>query len=224
MSAIFPYIDKAISESKKPIIVEIGVARGEDTTKIIDRLAAHHKDTAYEYYGFEPDPRNIATIKKERINHFIHLIPAAVGDANKRATFHQSGGTNPEFGYEHSLSGSLKKPVNHLTAHPWCKFETTAEVRMVTLNAFFEMFSPTHIDFIWCDVQGAEDLVLAGGDFALAHTRYFYTEYYNHEMYQGQIPAAEIHRRLGPGWRVVEMWPYDILFENTCQIKRSVSS
>lgn len=216
MSDIFTHIDRAILESPRPIFVEIGAARGEDTSKIIGRMSAVKPGVAYEYYAFEPDPRNIASIKNGPSNPFIHLIPAAIGDANRRTMFHQSGGTNPQFGYEHTLSGSLKKPVQHLQAHPWCKFDTTVEVRMMTLDSFFDAFSLPHIDFVWCDVQGAEDLVLAGGMNALAHTRFFYTEYYNHEMYAGQIPAAEIHRRLGGMWRVVEQWSNDILFENLC--------
>jgi len=202
------------------VFVEIGAARGEDSARIVERLATLNPYILYEYYAFEPDPRNIASIKSSQVNERIHLIPAAVGDENKRVVFHQSGGKNPQFGYEHTLSGSLKKPVQHLQAHPWCKFDTTIEVRMVTLNSFFEMFSLTHIDFIWCDVQGAEDLVLSGGAFALEHTKFFYTEYYNHEMYEGQIPAPEIHRRLGPNWKIVDQWTNDILFENTCPIPK----
>jgi len=216
MSDIFAHIDRAIQESPRPVIVEIGAARGEDTVRIIDRITALKPNVAYEYYAFEPDPRNIADIKKGRANQIAHLIPAAVGSSNKRATFHQSSGTNPQSGYEHTLSGSLKKPVQHLQAHPWCKFEKQIEVRVMTLNSFYEAFSLTHIDFIWCDVQGAEDLVLDGGDCALAHTRFLYTEYYNNEMYAGQIPSSEIHRRLGSMWKIVEQWPNDILFENLC--------
>lgn len=214
--AIFAHIDRAIVESPRPVIVEIGAARGEDTSRILRRLKELKPNMPYEYYAFEPDPRNIEDIKRGQSYQEIHLIPAAVGDANKRTVFHQSSGKNPQFGYEHTLSGSLKQPVQHLQAHPWCKFDKQIEVRMMTLNTFFEAFSLTNIDFIWCDVQGAEDLVLAGGDYALAHTRFLYTEYYNHEMYQGQIPAPEIHRRLGSMWKIVDQWPYDILFENLC--------
>src|SRR5512137_2653122 len=123
MSDIFAHIDRAIMESPRPVIVEIGAARGEDTSRILSRLNALKPDSIYEYYAFEPDPRNIDSIKQSRSNHFVHLIPAAVGDANKRTQFHQSGGTNPQFGYEHTLSGSLKQPVQHLQAHPWCRFD-----------------------------------------------------------------------------------------------------
>lgn len=216
MNSVHDYLDQAIAASPRPIIVEIGAARCEDSMSIIERIHRIKPGVPYEYYAIEPDPRNIAEIKKSEANQYVHLVPAAIGDANKRTQFHQSGGTNPQFGREHTLSGSLKRPVEHLQAHPWCEFKQQAEVRMMTLNSFFETFSLPHIDFIWCDVQGAEDLVIAGGSYALAHTRFFYTEYYNNEMYEGQIPAPEIHRRLGSAWSLVNQWPNDILFENLC--------
>lgn len=219
MNNIFEYIRQIISAVERPIVVEIGAAKCEDSSRIIQQLVAKGP---YEYYAFEPDPRNIETIKRSKVNELLHLIPTAVGDADKRSTFHQSGGTNPSFGYEHTLSGSLKKPVEHLAAHPWCKFEKQTEVRVMKLDTFFTAFSLPYINFIWCDVQGAEDLVLAGGMNALAHTRFFYTEYYNNEMYEGQIPAEEIRNRLGTSWRIVEQWPGDILFENLCPRQKSV--
>jgi hypothetical protein len=77
-----------------------------------------------------------------------------------------------------------------------------------------------YIDFIWCDVQGAEDFVLAGGDRALTRTRFFYTEYYERQMYEGQITARDIHDRLPGTWKVVEQWANDILFENTATVGR----
>ena len=93
-------------------------------------------------------------------------------------------------------------------------FERQVEVRVITLDDFYDLYSLPYIDFIWCDVQGAEDLVIAGGRRALAHTRYFYTEYYDTQMYEGQIGAREIHARLPGTWKVVEQWPYHILCEH----------
>jgi hypothetical protein len=44
------------------------------------------------------------------------------------------------------------------------------------------------IDFIWADVQGAEeDLILGGLDTLRKRTKYLFTEYNNSEMYEGQI-------------------------------------
>lgn len=219
MPDIFDHVKTALTQTERPIFVEIGAARGEDTEKLVRTIFDNHKGPVFEYYAFEPDPRNIESIKRSDVRLLIHLLQAAVGDVNGRAVFNQSGGTNPSFGYEHTLSGSLKKPVDHLQAHPWCKFENQIEVRVVALDDFYDLYSLPHIDFIWCDVQGAEDLVLKGAQMALQHTRYFYTEYYNNQMYSGQINARDIFDRLPGKWRIVEQWSNDILFENTCPIQ-----
>lgn len=221
---IFDHIDKAIRESDRPIFVEIGAAKGEDTIQIIGRMDAIKPGATYEYYAIEPDPRNIKTFRDSRVNFLAHLVPVAIGNSCSRQKFNQSGGTNPQFGYEHTLSGSLKKPTLHLQAHPWCKFDTQAEVRVVTLDAFQEFFSIPYIDFIWCDVQGAEDLVLEGGMFALQHTRFFYTEYHSTPLYEGAPNAALIAHTLGKNWKLVEQWQHDVLFENTCYQKSPSSA
>jgi FkbM family methyltransferase len=214
MPDIYSHIDRIILGSTRPIFVEIGAAWGDDTAKIIERLTTLKPGVAFEYYAFEPDPRNLAGLEKAATHPSVHIIPAAVGDTDRRATFHQSGGKNPWYGYEHTLSGSLKQPVEHLRHYPWCKFDATVEVNVTTLDTFFEAFGLSHIDFIWCDAQGAEDMILAGGAKALARTKFLFTEYYNNEMYDGQIPDKEILRRLGAGWKIVEQYPFEILFEN----------
>lgn len=216
MNRVYDYIDFAVKGSKKPIILEIGAAKCEDSPRILDQIfAVNPAPDAYEYYAFEPDPRNIEQIKASWINSRIHLIPAAVGNTCGRRMFNQSSGINPEFGYEHTLSGSLKKPTLHLQAHPWCKFQSQVEVRVVTLDAFQQFFSLPHIDFIWCDVQGAEDLVIEGGATALQKTHFFYTEYHSVPLYDGALDAAMIHQLLGSNWKLVQKWQYDVLFENT---------
>ena len=86
---------------------------------------------------------------------------------------------------------------------------------MITLDSM----DFSKVDWIWCDVQGAEDLVIAGGQETLARTRFFYTEYIECEAYEGQIGRDEIHRRLPGTWRIAEdyrQWAQggDCLFEN----------
>ena len=224
MGDIFDYLKLAVQGIVRPVVLEIGAARGEDTSRLIRTIADNcRQDTRIEYYAFEPDPRNAEDIKKSEIRFLVHFLQVAIGNEDKRILFNQSGGRNPSFGYEHTLSGSLKAPKDHLAAHPWCKFDTKVEVRMMRLDTFFKAYSVPHIDFIWCDVQGAEDLVIQGGQEALKHTRFLYTEYYNNEMYEGQISAREIYDRLPGKWRVVEQWQNDILFENTCPIQTSAS-
>ncbi len=194
--------------STRPVVLEIGAADGSDTVKLMDCIDFE------DYFAFEPDPRNF--------NHFIsaelsdvQIIKCAVGDENCIREFNASTGWNPHFQCEHTLSGSLKTPKKHLEVFPHAEFKEKINVRVIRLDDFIELFSIPKIGFIWCDVQGAEDLVIQGGKKALSLTKYFFTEYYDEEMYEGQIGAEEIHRRLPGTWEVVQKWEADILFRNT---------
>ncbi len=194
-----------------PVVLEIGAADGRDTKQIFDCL------NPCDYFAFEPDPRNALAFKLHPFirTDNIQLIQCAVGSGNGVWNFHQSTGWNAHFNCEHTLSGSLKAPKKHLAAFPHAEFKETIIVRVIRLDDFIELFSIPEIGFIWCDVQGAEDLVIQGGREALSRTKYFFTEYYDEEMYEGQIGAAEIHNRLPGDWELVHKWEADILFRNT---------
>ncbi len=194
-------------------ILEIGAAFGDSTPVIMKAL--DWKGGAY--FAFEPDPRLHSKISAEgpvNVPGF-KLVPVAVGATTGWQTFHPSDGEDADSHYHHHYSGSLKKPEQHLTVSPWVKFEREIQVRVVDLDTFLWPYAMDRIDFIWCDVQGAEDLVLAGAQETLKKTKFFFTEYYDYPMYQGQIGSEEIKRRLPGDWRVVEKWEKDILFENT---------
>ena len=71
-------------------------------------------------------------------------------------------------------------------------------------------------------VRDAELLVTAASDYertevllrrTLQRTRYLYTEYSGDELYEGQATLAEILALL-PDFRVLELWPEDVLLEN----------
>jgi hypothetical protein len=69
------------------------------------------------------------------------------------------------------------------------------------------------IDLIWADVQGAEVDLIAGGKEALKHTRYFYTEYSNTELYEGQINLRQLMALL-PDFHVLRRYEKDVLLKN----------
>jgi hypothetical protein len=53
------------------------------------------------------------------------------------------------------------------------------------------------IDFVWCDVQGAEEKVIRGGQETFKNkVKYFYTEYSNDEQYEGQPKLKQILKLL----------------------------
>jgi hypothetical protein len=67
------------------------------------------------------------------------------------------------------------------------------------------------IDFIWADVQGAEEDLILGAGRALQITRFFYTEYSNEEWYEGQINLSGLIEAL-PDFEVAALFPADVLF------------
>ncbi len=191
-------------------VLEIGAANGWDTQKIYDCIKP------IDYFAFEPDSRNIDSFKAQDVSRYkeVQLFQCAVGAVNSIQEFNASTGYNPHFQCDHTLSGSLKTPKKHLEVFPHAEFKYKINVRVIRLDDFIDLFSIPSIGFIWCDVQGAEDLVIQGGQKALSRTKYLFTEYYEEEMYEGQIGAEEIYRRLPGNWEVMNKWEADILFRN----------
>jgi FkbM family methyltransferase len=214
MSDIFSFLKRTVFPLGKTTVFEIGIADGGDTMAIMN--AVDPSVFGIDYYAFEPDPRNICTLKRGPLVSMdgFNLVQAAVGGCTMIRDFHLSEGFNPNLKVEHTFSSSLKEPKLHLQDHPWCKFDKTILVKVMRLDDFCRLYSIDRIDFIWCDVQGAEDLVIQGGRVALSNTRYFYTEYYDTELYDGQLPVGEIHGRLPGEWKMIKKWENDVLFEN----------
>ena len=69
------------------------------------------------------------------------------------------------------------------------------------------------IDFIWADVQGAEENLILGGRETINKSHYFYTEYSDRELYEGQVGLDWILNAL-PNFEVVERFSDDVLLRN----------
>src|SRR3990167_4866265 len=200
MSDIWTHYPGIIAASTLPIVVlEIGCGRAEDTGRMVDWIIGTRKP--YRFYTFEPEAKNIPAIV-EKVGSRVNVVAAAVGDRNARVPFIGSGAW--------PLSGSVKEPKEHRNSYPWISWQEPVDVDMVRLDDFAAAHALPHVDFIWCDVQGAEDLVIAGAQQVLKQTRFFYTEFYNTEEYAGQLPLDEIHRRLPGRWERAETWVGDI--------------
>ncbi len=209
---IFQHIHEIFRSKQNPTILEIGSCCCEDTYDII--LNANLRSRKFKYYAFEPEPKNIDIIKKENVYHYITLVEKAIGSFNGKSKFYQSSGNiNPDGPSWHG-SGSILEPKNHLDAFPWCKFDTSTEIDVITLDTFFEEQKLDHVDFIWCDVQGAESDVVIGGQKTLAKTHYFYSEFNDNEMYRGQTKLDQWMAKLPGKWLLVEKWPHDVLLKN----------
>ena len=155
-------------------------------------------------FAVEPDPRNR---QPERANLFIGQ--AAISDVNGEGllTLSKEG-----WGREWTFSSSIKEPLNHLQRYP-VTFGESVPVQMITLDSFCEQHDIGVIDFILADIQGAEGEMIRGGQAALARTRYLFTEYSDDQLYRDQPSLSQILAML-PNFRVVELWPDDVLLEN----------
>jgi FkbM family methyltransferase len=178
--------------------LELGAHTGMDTEWIagLPGVTVH---------AFEPDPRNR---QEPRHNVTLHRAAVAECDGAGRLILSKTG-----WGREWTHSSSIKRPKNHLQRYP-VTFGESVEVELVALDTFTRRHGLGLIDFIWADIQGAEGEMIRGGRRTLGRTRYLYTEYSDDEMYEGQATLGEMLEML-PGFRVVELWPENVLLENS---------
>lgn len=198
-----------IRDLNPKVMIEIGVHFGEDTRKFRQMLPNAR------IVGFEPDPRNIQIIRNTGIDKICEFYPVALSNKNETRTFYMSSGkATHDTDRQHlendwSSSSSLKKPTGHLDLHRWITFPRTTDVMCMRLDDISTLKEGT-IDFIWADVQGAEDLVFSGARDVLSRTRYVYTEYAT-GLYEGQLGRDELLALFGPSWKVVHDFGGDIL-------------
>ena len=200
---IFDRYKAVIENTDCPVVLELGAAEGEDTERYIGALQGLQRP--FRYIAFEPDERNLWHLERLREKMPFELCPMAVGHRDNAVLWWPSN---------HPYSGSVKEPKEHLTLYPGIKFGAVKTVPMTRLDSL----AIGRVDWIWCDVQGSEDLVIEGGQETLAKTRFLYTEYIEVEAYEGQIGRDEIMRRLPGKWRIAEdyrQWEKggDCLFE-----------
>jgi FkbM family methyltransferase len=193
--------------------VEIGMHFGTDTRD----FRRMHPDA--RIVCFEPDPRNIEMVKKLGNDRICEFYELALSNTNEPMDFYMSSGNSrgrvsEQILYENdwSCSSSLKKPTGHLDVHRWISFPTSVKVKCSKLDDF-EPLKNTKIDFMWVDVQGAEDLVFSCAQETLGNTHYVYTEYCNKELYEGQLNLSEI-LKLFPNFKVLHDFGGDVLLEN----------
>jgi FkbM family methyltransferase len=201
---IFEHYRAIVNGATKPVVIEIGAADGGDTTLLLDPLVNTGRE--YRFLAFECEPKNFPKFRARGLTG-VEFFEMAMSDACGWHRFVGSGSW--------PYSGSLKEPKLHRISHAWIPFEQPSEVPCTTLDSVFQSCRLDHIDFVWMDVQGAEDLVIDGGKSALTQCRFLYTEYYGAEEYAGQLNRDQIQDRLPGAWEIVEDWSGDVLFRNT---------
>jgi 2-O-methyltransferase len=175
-----------------------------------------------QIFAFEPDPRAIRKMRARNLSPRIHLTEKALGRSVGTAIFHQSSGQDLGAGVidsetgqieEWDQSGSLRAPKEHLALFPWISFDKRIDVEVTTLDAWCAEAKIKYIDFIWADVQGAEEDLILGGMQALRTTKYFYTEFSDREIYENAIGLRGILDLL-PDFEIVEVFERDVLLIN----------
>jgi FkbM family methyltransferase len=78
---------------------------------------------------------------------------------------------------EWDASSSIKKSISYSKNYPWLTFNKALEVKTLKLDTFIKENDINFIDFIWMDIQGAEEEAFEGACHTLSRTKYLYTEY-----------------------------------------------
>lgn len=197
---------KELVNKKNPTIFEIGCADGQDTLEFIRVFGD------VTIHCFEPEPKNIDIVKSSVHYSNHNLFEGVVSDFNGELEFNRSRTDNPS---DLSYSGSIKKPKEHLNEWPFIKFDDTIKVNSTTLDKYCEDNNVDIIDFIWADVQGAEESLIVGGKKMFKDkVRYLYTEYSNKEYYEGQANLVQLTSIIGDNWEVVQDFGTDVLLKN----------
>lgn len=200
---------RALLGTDEPLVLNIGANIGQTCIEIFEAMPRA------TIFAFEPDPRAIARFHRNVSHPRLKLVECAVGAENGSALFHQSSGGEhlPDYPEGWDQSGSIRRPRSHLKFYPWVRFEKEIAVPILTLDTWAEQNGIGAVDLIWADVQGAEGDLIRGAPRTLSQTRFFYTEYSNIEMYEGQITLSELREKLA-GFSLIRRYSMDALFVN----------
>ena len=194
------------------ILIEIGANDGESTEEILKFFPDS------KVFAFEPDQRAVQEFKKRFVrDDRIELAEILVTEEmdkdqidffpSDKNTFVKSNELNWHY------SGSYLRPHAHLVRHPTINFSRTIKVHRTTLDSWYSTKNLDLINLIWMDTQGAEYNILTGASQVLSKTLYIFMEYSLFELYKGQKSLRSTLKLL-PGWRVLKLYPHDVLLEN----------
>lgn len=178
---------------EEPLILDIGCYDGKDSDELSDYFIRP------EIHCFEADPRSQELFEKvSGWNSNLKLHKFAVGSTDGPKSLFQSDSKTRRHAHNRSswsASSSIRLPKTHLTLFPDVEFSVNpVEVDGISLDTWYKRFVDARtIDFIWCDVNGAEgDVVLGGLEMLNKHTRYLYIETSDKELYEGQVTKEKL--------------------------------
>lgn len=197
------------------LILEIGANEGDDTAQFV---GAFPKGV---FHCFECDPRAIEKWKRNIQHPNAHLHEVALSNEIGTHDFHQSDG-HPDgeywanYGPHWDKSGSLLPNDRHTEVATWMSFLPPITVLTTTLDAWAAEHLPAEaiVDFAWVDVQGAEAMVLEGGQETIKRIRYWYAECDPRPLYHGMASLGELDRLLPNFRRIGEYSGFNHLWVN----------
>lgn len=207
------------SVSEEFVLFDIGACDGLHTQKFLRTLSGLKRP--FQVYSFEPLHRNFVRLSRvvdkhnaEGTSGTAYCFEQAVGSSDGVIDFWVAGPMEKYWG-----SSSIRAPKLVNAPHNWPDMTfTESEALCTTLDTFTTERHIGEIDFIWCDVQGAEGDVVQGGQQVFSRTRYFFTEYHNAELQEGQIIGVprllELLKTSAPGWEVLVDYGGEVLFVN----------
>lgn len=202
-----------LSGREYPVVIELGAHHGEDSGVLYDAC----RPAPGVYLAVEADARNIPCLQKHMANRKVaQIIHAAICDRTGVVNLYLADG-NWQTGLG-TGSSSIRRPTKHLETWPEITFSETVAVsgyKLDTLGALHGLFYGDVVDLIWCDIQGAERDMIAGGRQVLARTQWLLIEADREAYYEGAATRDEMPGLL-PGWELVTEWPEDgnMLFRN----------
>ncbi|SLN16892.1 2-O-methyltransferase NoeI [Pseudoruegeria aquimaris] len=202
--SIYSYLDD-FGISGFTTILEIGANDGSDSSKLAANAPNGH------LHAFEPDERAIANFLKTDMPGNVTLHRHAIGAENGEVTFYPSLSRRDR---DWDKSGSIRRPKKVLEKYPELSFGEGTTVPIRRLDDWARENGIEAVDLIWADVQGAEEDVIQGGRETLSRTRYFYTEFSNREMYEGQVRLEALLAML-PEFELIERYNSDVLLRHT---------
>lgn len=196
---IFDHFANAVISSNRPVVYEFGACDGYHTNELINILRTTGKK--FVYHAFEPVASLIPSIESACRNHIglFSLHQCAVGAKS------ESGKKLYQSSHQYYGSSSLRKPKKVYEFWEDMTFEeTTCQVTTFDEHTKAEGLADSIIDFVWSDIQGAEIDLIKGGQEAFDRVRYFFTEFNNHELYEGQLHQQNELLKLLPNFEIVE--------------------
>ena len=195
------------------IVVECGANTGTST-----KFMLKHLNSDAKVFAFEPDPRCIEIFKKNISDDRCVLYEKAVGDFDGTINLKLSNGCPDSRGkgYNHIDASTIKGVEKHQhIKHPWIDYTQSVDVPIITLDSWFKSIEGDHVDFMWIDVEGANEELIKGGMSVLSKTDWIYMECFeNDPHYDGELSISEILELL-PNYTLVKQYSCDSLFRRT---------